>query len=61
MGEAFRQGMYTMVGGILFCIASAIMVIMFMGLIDMDRNIHSAHEVAYDNIREYRFVDRDIR
>lgn len=60
MGEAFRQGMYTLVGGILFCIASAILVLIFTGLVDMDRNIHTAHEVAYDNIRGYRFEDTDF-
>ncbi len=60
MGEALKQGMYTLVGGILFCIATAVMLFLFTRLMDMDRSMHNAHEAVYDNIREYRFVDRDF-
>ena len=57
MGEAFRQGMYIYVGGILFCIAVAIMALFFTGLIKMNDNIHTAHEVIYDTNRDHYVTD----
>ncbi|MCR5323592.1 MAG: hypothetical protein K6E85_10020 [Lachnospiraceae bacterium] len=58
MGEAFRQSLYVCVGGILFCVALAIMMMLFNGIIEMNNNIHMAHETVYDLNREYYFEER---
>ena len=58
MGEAFRQGMYIYVGGILFCIAVAIMALFFTGIIELNDNIRTAHETVYDINRNYYIYER---
>ena len=58
MGEAFRQGMYVYVGGILFCIAVAVLTLFYTGIIEMNNNITIAHETVYDLNRDYYFSER---
>ena len=58
MGEAFRQGMYVYVGGILFCIAAVILMLFITGMIEMNNGIRTAHETVYDLNRDYNFNDR---
>ena len=53
MGEAFREGLYIYVSGILFCIAVAVMALFVTGLIEMNSNIQTAHETVYDLNRNY--------
>ena len=58
MGEAFRQGMYVYVGGILFCIAAVILMLFTTGMIKMNNGIRTAHETVYDMNRDYYVNDR---
>ena len=58
MGETFRQSLFVCVGGILFCVALAIMVMLFNRIVEMNNNIHMAHEVVYDLNGEYYFEER---
>ena len=55
MGEAFRQGMYIYVGGILFCLASAILALLVSGMIDMNRSIRASRETVYDVSAQYHY------
>ncbi len=57
MGEAFRQGMYIYVGGILFCIAATVLALLVSGVTGMNRNIRATSETIYDASAEYHYYD----
>ena len=48
MAEAFRQGLYIYVGGFLFCIAVAVLLILNSRILDMSDRISSQQDVVYD-------------
>ena len=57
MAEAFRQGMFMYVGGMLFCIASVILILLFTQIGQMDRYAYRSGSVAYDDNTGYHFED----
>ena len=48
MAEAFRQGMYMYVGGMLFCIAAVILIMFVSSLSEMNANTYVSGSVMYD-------------
>ena len=60
MGEAFREGMYVFVGGILFCIASAILALLISGVLEMNSDIRTTHPVVYDSSAEYHVSEQGL-
>ena len=54
MGEALRQGLFVFVGGLIFCIACAMLALLVSGVIRTDRNVNYGHEVVYDASEAYR-------
>ncbi len=56
MIETFRQGLYIYVGGILFCIATAILMMLNSSLIDLGDMVNAHQEVVYD-LNEDHHID----
>ena len=57
MTETFKQGMYIYVGGILFCIAAAILMILNSSIMDLGERTDRGSEVVYD-INETYHIDK---